>query len=78
MGETNHLEKKLKVWSKDEKIEKIVYPEEYYCVRCYEEGKLTQANAFYPNIDLDITPLPYCRKCILKTQIENMESNEKF
>ncbi len=71
-----NLNKKLGVWEKDKIIrgDNKVHAEDYYCVRCYEEKKLIQAEKFWPNVDIDIKNYPYCKKCIDDLNLDLMIS----
>ena len=50
---------------------------DYYCVKCYREGKETRAEFFWPIIDPDIKSRPYCRSCIDKLVISLILEMEK-
>ncbi|MDP3966243.1 MAG: hypothetical protein Q8Q04_01800 [archaeon] len=64
-SENEALEKKLGFWGIDRIVreDNKIYAEDYYCFKCYRESKKVRAEVFWPNIDLDITPVPYCKPC---------------
>ncbi|MBS3085041.1 hypothetical protein J4411_03985 [Candidatus Pacearchaeota archaeon] len=65
MAIEKNLEKKLGVWRVDKIVgeDKQAFASDYYCVKCYKENKLVQAEVFWPIIDPDIPAYPYCRPC---------------
>ena len=61
------LDKKLGAWGKDRIIgeDNKFHAEDYYCFRCFFDGKEIKAEKFWePIMDAGIGMKPYCNNCL--------------